>query len=439
MFPPRIVRVAQQMVADHPAEAGGRAGIVNAKRGKDVTEDLICLSHLRWDFVYQRPNHLMARAARSKRVFFIEEARFEPGARPHVHRADREGVSVMTPVLPTGMEARGSDALLADLLGDLIATEQIDAPILWYYTPMALPWTRHVASSMVVYDCMDYLAGFKGASEALLSLEDELLGRAHLVFSGGARLHQRLAARHRVSYCFPSSVDVRHFAAARLPLLEPADQRSIAMPRLGYAGVIDERLDLGLIDGVAARRRDWQIVLLGPLAKIAAADIPARPNIHQLGRKTYGELPSYLAHWSVGWMPFAQNDATAFISPTKTPEYLAAGLPVVSTSIRDVVEPYGRRGLVRIADSIDETIEAVEESHRADGTEAQRQADQFLAMGSWDRTWGAMAVLVEQAATNGSQSERERSASHLAHVPVPMRLSTAEGLKAAPLDVGAEA
>lgn len=404
-----------------------------------MTEDLICLSHLRWDFVYQRPNHLMARAARSKRVFFIEEASFEPGARPHIHRADREGVSVMTPVLPTGMEARGSDALLAHLLDDLIGSEHIDAPILWYYTPMALPWTRHVASSLVVYDCMDYLAGFKGASEGLLSFEDELLGRAHLVFSGGARLHQRLASRHRASYCFPSSIDVRHFAAARLPLLDPADQRSLAMPRLGYAGVIDERLDLGLIDGVAARRRDWQIVLLGPLAKIAAADIPARPNIHQLGRKTYGELPSYLAHWSVGWMPFARNDATAFISPTKTPEYLAAGLPVVSTSIRDVVEPYGRRGLVRIADSIDETIEAVEESHRADGTEAQRQADQFLAMGSWDRTWDAMAVLVEQAATNGSQSERERSASHLAHVPVPMRLSEADGLKAAPLVVGAEA
>jgi hypothetical protein len=417
--------------------AGGRAGIRNAKWGKDVTEDLICLSHLRWDFVYQRPNHLMARAARSKRVFFIEEARLEPGARPHIQRADREGVSVMTPVLRTGMEAPESDALLADLLDDLIATEQIEAPILWYYTPMALPWTRHVASSVLVYDCMDYLAGFKGAPEGLLSLEDELICRADLVFSGGARLHQRLEARHSDSHCFPSSIDVRHFAAARLPLLEPADQRHIARPRLGYAGVIDERLDLGLIDGVAARRPDWQIVLLGPVAKIAAGDIPARRNIHQLGRKTYGELPSYLAHWSVGWMPFARNDATAFISPTKTPEYLAAGLPVVSTSIRDVIDPYARRGMVRIADTVDETVAVVAETMRADRAALQPEVDHFLAMGSWDRTWEAMAALVERAAERVAPSENIGSASPLDRVPVPIAPSTAEALPTS-LVLGAE-
>src|SRR5690606_28943889 len=103
--------------------------------------------------------------------------------------------------------------------------------------------------------------------------------------------------------------------------------------RIGYAGVIDERIDLVLLDQVARARPDYQFVMLGPIAKIDPATLPQRGNIHYLGSKKYADLPRYLAGWDVAMMPFALNDATRFISPTKTPEYLAAGRRVVSTAI----------------------------------------------------------------------------------------------------------
>jgi UDP-galactopyranose mutase len=192
-------------------------------------------------------------------------------------------------------------------------------------------------------------------------------------------------------------VDVAHFRRARETAADPVDQAGIGRPRIGYAGVIDERIDLDLIDGVAATRPELQIVLVGPVAKIDVADVPARPNVHRLGMKPYAELPEYLGGWDVGWMPFARNDATRFISPTKTPEYLAAGLPVVSTSIHDVVEPYGVGGWVAIADTVAETLDALGGALAGRHPE-QAHVDAFLATRSWDRTWAAMASLIERVA-----------------------------------------
>ena len=358
-----------------------------------MARDLVCFSHLRWDFVYQRPNHLMARAARDRRVIFVEEPTFSGDAAPHVSTVVREQVLVVTPRLPEGMEAE-STPVLARLLDHLLRNHEVRQPVLWYYTPMALPWSRHVASSAVIYDSMDHLAGFRGAPPELLSLEGELLERADLVFCGGVSLHGRMARRHPSTHCFPSSVDVAHFRTARADAAEPADLAPIPRPRIGYAGVIDERIDVELIGGVAKARPDWQIVLVGPIVKIAPEDVPSGPNIHRLGMKSYAELPSYLGGWDVGWMPFARNDATRYISPTKTPEYLAAGLPVVSTSITDVVDPYARQGLVRIADCVDSSVEMLERTLAEPATD-QGRVDAFLAARSWDRTWAAMSELVD--------------------------------------------
>jgi len=359
-----------------------------------VARDLLCFSHLRWDFVYQRPNHLMARAARDRRVFFVEEPVTEPAPTPHLRLVDRAGLTVVTPILPP-LDGADPQPILRDLIDHLVLTERIDRPVLWYVTPMALPWTRHLEAAATVYDSMDYLPGFRGAPPELLELEDELLARADLVFAGGASLHRRMAGRHLSAHCFPSSVDLAHFGAARSGLAEPADQALIRRPRVGYAGVIDERIDLDLIDGVARERPEIELVLVGPIAKIDPTDVPARPNIHRLGMKPYSELPSYLAGWDVGWMPFARNDATRYISPTKTPEYLAAGLPVVSTSIHDVVEPYGVGGLVTIADTLDATVAAIDAAV-AGRHPAQEHVDAFLATTSWDWTWAAMARLIDE-------------------------------------------
>jgi glycosyltransferase involved in cell wall biosynthesis len=358
-----------------------------------VARDLVCFSHLRWDFVYQRPNHLMARAARDRRVFFVEEPVVEPAPTAHLRLVNRGGVIVATPILPESRPIPDPIAVLRDLVDHLVRSERIDDPVLWYYTPMALPWTQHLDRSTTVYDSMDYLAGFRGAPPELLDREHELLRQADLVFCGGASLYRRMQVRHEAAHCFPSSVDLRHFRSARSGIAEPADQACLARPRVGYAGVIDERIDLDLIDGVAAARPDLAIVLLGPVAKIDAADLPDRPNVHGLGMKPYAELPAYLGGWDVGWMPFARNDATRYISPTKTPEYLAAGLPVVSTSIHDVVEPYGQTGIVAIADTVEDTVAAIDAALQGRAA-PQDRVDAFLATRSWDRTWAAMARLL---------------------------------------------
>ncbi len=362
---------------------------------RPLPRDLICFSHLRWNFVYQRPNHLMARAARDRRVYFVEEPTFEAEAAPTLSTTSREGLTVVTPVLPAGLEEARQHDELRRMMSSLIAREGIASPTHWYYTPMALRWTRDLPAGAAIYDSMDYLAGFLGAPAGLLDLEAELLARVDAVFCGGTSLHARMRERHPRAHCFPSSVDVAHFSTARGGLREPADQAAIPRPRIGYAGVIDERIDLALIDGLARIRPDWQLVLLGPIVKIDPDRIPAHPNVHRLGMKAYGELPAYLGGWDVGWMPFARNDATRYISPTKTPEYLAAGLPVVSTSITDVVEPYGRSGLVAIANSVDATMDAMEGALRGASFD-QRRVDAFLAERSWDRTWAAMADVVGQ-------------------------------------------
>ncbi len=362
-----------------------------------MSRDLVCFSHLRWDFVYQRPNHLMARAAQDRRVFFVEEPLSEAVPEPRLRMARRGRVTVVTPVVPEGLGEEQTRDLVRGLVDDLLRTEHIVRPILWFYTPMALPWTRHLAAraGAVVYDSMDFLAGFLGAPPELLQLERELLDRADLVFCGGASLHQRMRTLHADSHCFPSSVDVAHFRTARQGRPEPADLAPIARPRLGYAGVIDERVDLELIDGVATARPEVEIVLVGPVTKIDPATIPNHPNIHLLGLKPYDELPAYLGGWDVGWMPFARNDATRYISPTKTPEYLAAGLPVVSTSIHDVVDPYARNGLVAIADTVQDTVAAVDAA-LAGAVPELRAVDAFLSRRSWDRTWAAMASLIDE-------------------------------------------
>lgn len=362
--------------------------------------DLLCLSHLRWDFVFQRPQQLMTRFARDRRVFFFEEPVFHDGAAELRVESRNGGVTLAVPHLPHGLDEAARQRELAALLDGLLAAQRRDAPVLWYYTPMALPWSRQVEAAAVVYDCMDELAMFKGAPPCLRELEEELLTRADLVFTGGESLYEAKLGRHRSVHCFPSSIDRRHFAGARRPQAEPADQAPIPRPRLGFFGVLDERFDRELVAGAAALRPEWHFVMLGPVVKIDPVELPQAPNVHYLGMKQYAELPAYLAGWDVAVLPFARNESTRFISPTKTPEYLAGARPVVSTSIRDVVRPYGELGLVEIADEPETFVAAVERLLRRDETETAAwlaRVDAHLAHGSWDETQARMAALVAAA------------------------------------------
>lgn len=359
--------------------------------------DVVCLSHLRWDFVYQRPHHLLSRFARERRVFYVEEP-IVGAERASLQYTLRDcGVWVVVPCLPAGLTAGESDEALRHLIDRLFVAQAIGRHVLWYYTPMAVPWTCHLDPAAIVYDCMDELAAFKDARPELQSYERELFARADLVFTGGQSLYEAKRNRHSSVFLYPSSVDVDHFGRARTPLPEPADQRDIPAPRLGFFGVIDERMDIDLLAGIAAARPDWQIVMIGPVTKIDPATLPRNANIHYLGSKPYAELPAYLAGWDVALLPFARNASTRYISPTKTPEYLAAGKPVVSTSITDVVRPYGEQQLVAIADTPAETIAAIERLMAGDPATSRSRADDFLARTSWERTWRSMSARIDAA------------------------------------------
>lgn len=362
--------------------------------------DLICFSHLRWDFVYQRPQHLLSRFAQQQRVFFIEEPIVEPGIEERLEiRNPTDNVWIVVPYLPSEFEEIDSTFAQQRLLNQLLEEYRIDRYICWYYTPMSLAFSYHLEPQAIVYDCMDELSAFKGASPTLKAREAEIFRRADVVFTGGQSLYEAKRDQHNNIYAFPSSVEVAHFAQARSITEEPADQAIIPHPRLGFYGVIDERMDIQLLAEIADARPDWHLVMIGPVVKIDPAMLPQRENIHYLGGKTYQELPSYLAGWHLAMLPFARNESTQFISPTKTPEYLAAGKPVVSTSIRDVVRPYGQQKMVRIADSAIEFVAAAEIALREDTPRSNwmSRVDAFLEQISWDRTQASMFKLIEEA------------------------------------------
>ncbi len=350
--------------------------------------DLMCFSHLRWGFVFQRPNHLMVRFARRQRVFFIEEPVHVQAGTPPALDVDRhsDGVIVCVPVLPAGHTAAEYEGMQRALLQDLVRSHRIRLEVLWLYTPMALPLLADLSAPLLVYDCMDELSAFRGAPPELVERERELFERADVVFTGGYSLYHAKRDRHPAVFAMPSSVDAAHFGRARTGETEPHDQARLARPRLGFFGVIDERLDLALVARIADARPDWQLVMLGPVVKIGEAELPRRNNVHWLGNKAYAELPAYLAGWDVALMPFARNASTEFISPTKTLEYLAAGRKVVSTAITDVVHPYGDERLVHIAEP-EGFVAAIEAALAADVEQHRRAADRFIARTSWDATF----------------------------------------------------
>ena len=361
--------------------------------------DLVCLSHLRWDFVFQRPQHLMTRWAKYARVFYVEEPlEQEREVRPRLQVTRRgKQLSIVAPRLPRGSSAESARRVQAELLETFVESRGLRDFVLWYYTPMALPIARGLKPRAIVYDCMDQLSAFHGAPPELTLLERQLFEQADVVMAGGYSLCRAKQKIRSDVHLFASSVDTEHFSTARAPQPDPADQENIPHLRLGFFGVIDERLDVELLAGIAARRPDWHIVMLGPVVKINPATLPRLANIHWLGPQSYEALPRYIAGWDVAILPFARNESTRFISPTKTPEYLAAGCPVVSTSIADVVEPYGRLELVHIADSPSDFVRQVERALAQDPAERRARADVFLAGNSWDATFSKMAGLVNEA------------------------------------------
>jgi hypothetical protein len=402
-------------------------------------KSLVVFSHLRWNFVYQRPQHLLSRLAQRWRVIFVEEPMLKAG-RNELERFDpAPNVQVWRPHVTGDAPGFHDDHLpaLQRMVADAMAEEQVTDYWVWFYTPMALPMATDLSPRGVVYDCMDELTLFKHAPRQLVQRENALFKMADLVFTGGPSLYNSKRTRHPDVHCFPSSVDAAHFARVdgEHPLLA-----GIAHPRLGYCGVIDERLNLELVDGMAQRHPEWQIVMVGPVVKIDPATLPQRPNIHWLGQQSYDDLPRFISNWDVCLLPFALNDATKFISPTKTLEYMACGRPSVSTSIKDVVEPYGH--VVKIADTAEAFTAACEEILARTPQEQKAHATQLaeiVARTSWDATAQAMGELIaaaDQARVDTGTVVAPHSAANAPtnHEGVPLHL--AEVAQAAALATG---
>lgn len=368
---------------------------------------IIVFSHLRWDFVFQRPQHLLSRLASNRRVFFIEEP---------IHHEDyanweraRPSPNLMicrprTRVTSPGFDDAQMPALRL-LLTQLLAEEAIEDHVAWFYTPMALPLLDQLRPRAVIYDCMDELSAFLAAPRRMREREAELIERADVIFTGGRSLYLAKRDRHPNVHCFPSSVDAAHFARAARDIPEADDQAVLPGPRLGFFGVIDERMDLELIDALARARPDWQMIMVGPVVKIDPSRLPRHPNLHYLGQRSYAQLPHYLAGWDVCLLPFALNESTRFISPTKTLEYMAAERPIVSAPIADVAGSYG--DIVYLAGTSAEFIAACEQALAEAPDERQRRIQRMrevLAATSWDHTTGGMAHEI------GRVLERKRAA-----------------------------
>ena len=380
---------------------------------------LIVFCHLRWDFVFQRPQHLMTRLAEHYDILIVEEPVYTEGQAHLKKTAVAPNITVCQPHTAVQHHGFHDDQIpvLQGLLADLVP--EGERPVVWFYTPMALPLLQGFDPSLVVYDCMDELAAFKNPPKQLLQRESALLNIADLVFTGGPSLYEAKKNRHPNAHCFSSSVDAAHFRQAKNTEISHPEQANIPHPRLGFYGVIDERFDTELVRRMAEAHPEWQIVLVGPVVKIDPAELPRAANVHYMGQRTYDELPKFLAGWDVCLLPFAMNDSTKYISPTKVLEYMAAELPSVSTPITDVKVPYG--DVVAIAATPEEYIAACERMLALSADEkaalAQRMRE-VVANTSWDKTAARMHELISTTVPGN----KARPAPATAETVVPTRV-----------------
>jgi UDP-galactopyranose mutase len=378
-----------------------------SERQGDRMPAIIVFSHLRWDFVCQRPQHLLTRLAQHYPIVFVEEPILDQHETRWEISSPAPNVVVCQPHTTVAMPGFHDDQLpqLRKLMRQLVA--DYDDHIVWFYTPMSLPLLQECHPRLVVYDCMDELAAFKNAPKQLLQRESALLKTADIVFTGGPSLYRAKRERHPNVHCFPSSVDVTHFMQALDRTNSHPAHKDIPGPRLGFYGVIDERFDAELIGKVADAHPQWQIVLVGPIVKVDPASLPKRQNIHYLGQQPYQALPHFLAGWDVCLLPFALNESTKFISPTKTLEYMAAELPIVSTPVTDVADLYS--DIVYVAADAAQFVAACE-SALLESTEKRAATIQkmraVVAETSWDKTAHSMHELIES--THGGRKPAPR-------------------------------
>ncbi len=397
--------------------------------------DIVCISHLRWDFVRQRPQHLLSRLAKDHRVLFVEEPIISTQLTyPYLEILSRDGfgnpvtlLRLIYPAQQDGWIGHGdirTQATYAKLLNPYLRGQGITNPILWLYTPMAQAFTPVLKHGVLVYDVMDQLSAFKDAPAELRAYDESLLREADLVFTGGISLYRDKLPYNPNTHLFPSGIEINHFAKAsdRRQLQCPDDIAGLKSPILGYFGVIDERMDLNLLSKMAQAHPEWNIVIIGPVVKISSEELPQFPNLYYLGMKNYSELPAYLARFNIALIPFAKNESTRYISPTKTLEYMAAHKPIVSTGIDDVIELYGNA--VRVSHTHEEFIRhcevALDELQNPPARKIREERrlieEAYLFQNTWDNIALRMSNLI------GKQLRSARGADDVRQTTVSVSL-----------------
>lgn len=366
-------------------------------REEDNIDTILCFSPIKWEGVFQRPQHLMSHAAKKWRVFYIEDPIFDNDTNTPDYALKKleeyEELFIISPKLPKELTKAEANYAMQQLLARLCFEHKIENFGIWYYTLAGIYYASELYPRVVVYDCVSHV---RHTQPSLIDLENELVSRCDLVFTNGNTLFEAKQKWHPHVYNFPSSIDKEHFMQARLQLPEPADQEEILYPRLGLYGVIDECFDAELLRALAARRPDWQFVVIGPVVGIDADTLPEAENIHYLGEKSYQQMPSYISGWNAALILVSTDKTKQAQVPTRTPEYLAAFKPIVATPVADIISPYQEMGLVSVAEDVFEFETAIEEVLSEDKrTEWKSNIDDFLKTQSWDVTWQQMRHLIK--------------------------------------------
>ncbi len=380
-------------------QANGRLGLTAARSLKKPDDlSVIVHCHLRWDFVWQRPQQIFSRLAAHHPIAFVEEPMWQEGERRLDVSEPFTNVARIIPVLSASQKKDDSDIQFAAVLPLLrrgltehpLLRGRFTSPIQWFYSPLTAPSFLDGFDAVgTVYDCMDELAQFRFAPPALREREQLLISRSDVVFTGGYQLFQSKSRYHNNVHFYGCGVDAEHYRKARLAETElPNEVVNLPKPIFGYFGVIDERLDYALLTQLAREMPHASIVMVGPFAKVEKQSLPNLPNIHWLGQRSYADLPALVKSFNVCLMPFALNEATQYVNPTKTLEYMAAGKPVVSTAVPDVLHHF--TPIVDVALTADEFVTAVRRAAFSPRADLIEQGIERANRASWDSIVNAM-------------------------------------------------
>jgi glycosyltransferase involved in cell wall biosynthesis len=389
---------------------------------------IIAFSHLGWDWVWQRPQQYLSRLAKKHRVLFVESCRSEQSETTYQFYTpeNHPNITVLQIHFPASkwedyafMDPERRRVLLKALSEELAG--QFESPILWFYDPMTVVSTiGYLNEKVVVYDCMDELSQFKGAPAELVSREQALVRKADVVFCGGRKMREKRLPLNANTHFFGTGVDCAHFGAALNPALAVAPEiAALKSPVLGYFGVVDERIDYDLLAKLADARPDWSVVMVGPAIKVDPANFPQRKNLHWLGGRQYTELPAITKGFDVCLMPFALNAATEYINPTKALEYMAAGKPVVSSSLSEVRSNF--KDVARIGESHDEFIKFCREEATNPSRARIKKGLALAGANTWESNLARMEALIAEALTARSREAvqiRERKSAASAPSPI---------------------